>query len=357
MKLTAGRAIKLFLIAAVAALAAPQPARGDVESVLSEINRKPAEERTKILVDGARKEGVVQYFGSGGASDIQELVKGFNKNYPFIDVRYTRLGGPSVVSKVTTEYRGGVFNVDLISVRGTLIPELMSSKVIARYRSPMTAFLRKGYFDADGYLSGYYATGYTMLYNTNNVKPAEVPKSFDDLLHPRWKGRLVMDREEYDWLAAMIDLMGESKATAFFRKLVAEQGLKFKRGHSLITQLVAAGEHDLLIDGYVHSASQFKAKGAPVNFVFMNPTAVKPPSGVAIAARAPHPYAAALLLDYHLSKEAQEIMARNQFYWTSRRDVKWVTEPGTELHVVSPMEWGGAKYNYVSTLFRKIIGD
>src|ERR1051325_450351 len=316
MKLIAGR--MAFLIVG---LAAAQPARGDVESVLSEINRKPAEERTKILVDGARKEGVAYYFGSSGASDIQELIKGFNKNYPYIDVRYARLGGPSVVSKVTTEYRAGVFNVDLISVRGTLIPDLMSNKVIAKYRSPMTAFLRKGYFDTEGYLSGYYATGYTLVYNTNLVKPAEVPKSFDDLLHSRWKGRLVMDREEYDWLAAMIDLMGESRTTVFFKRLVTEQGLKFKRGHSLITQLVAAGEHDLLIDGYVHSAIQFKAKVAPINFVFMNPTAVKPPSSVAIAARAPHPYAAALLADYHLSKEAQEIMAHNQFYWTSRREV------------------------------------
>ena len=357
MKPIRAGAFKLLLVAAAAVIAASQPARGDVESVLSEINRKPAEERTKILVDGARKEGIAYYFGSSGASDIQELIKGFNKNYPYIDVRYARLGGPSVVSKVTTEYRAGVFNVDLISVRGTLIPDLMSNKVIAKYRSPMTAFLRKGYFDTEGYLSGYYATGYTLVYNTNLVKPAEVPKSFDDLLHSRWKGRLVMDREEYDWLAAMIDLMGESRATVFFKRLVTEQGLKFKRGHSLITQLVAAGEHDLLIDGYVHSAIQFKTKGAPINFVFMNPTAVKPPSSVAIAARAPHPYAAALLADYHLSKEAQEIMAHNQFYWTSRRDVKWAVEPGTELNVVSPLEWGGAKYNYVSALFRKIIGD
>jgi iron(III) transport system substrate-binding protein len=80
-----------------------------------------------------------------------------------------------------------------------------------------------------------------------------------------------MDREEYDWLAGLIDVMGENKATAFFKRLV-EQGVKFKRGHALITQLVAAGEHDLLVDGYVHNAVQFKTKGAPINFVFMNPT-------------------------------------------------------------------------------------
>jgi len=357
MKAIAVRAIKLFLVAAAAGALAPQPARGDVESVLGEINRKPAEERTKILVEGARKEGVAYYYGSSSAADIQELLKGFNRSYPFVDVRYTRLGGPSAVSKVTTEYRAGVFNVDVISVRGTLFPELINGKVIARYQSPMRAFLRNGYFDPEGYLSGYYATGYTLVYNTHNVKPAEVPRSFEDLLQPRWKGRLVMDREEYDWLAGMIDVMGESKAIAFFKRLVDDQGLKFKRGHGLITQLVAAGEHDLLIDGYVHSATQFKTKGAPVNFVFMNPTVVKPPSSIAVAARAPHSYAAALLTDYHLSKEAQEIMAHQQFYWTSRRDVKWTTEPGTALHVVSPLEWGGARYNNVSALFRKIIGE
>jgi hypothetical protein len=64
-----------------------------------------------------------------------------------------------------------------------------------------------------------------------------------------------------------------------------------------------------------------------------------------------------LLADYHLSKEGQEFLAQKQFYWTSRRDVKWATEPGTELRVVSPLEWDGGKYNYVSELFRKIIGD
>ncbi|HEX9445213.1 MAG TPA: extracellular solute-binding protein [Candidatus Binatia bacterium] len=347
---------KFFLIAVCSSLALPQQVRGDVEALLSEINRRPSEERIKALTEGARKEGVAYYFGSSGSSDIGELLKGFSKNYPFVDVRYTRLGGPSAVSKITTEHRAGVFNVDVISVRGTLFPELISSKVVAKYKSPMVPFLRKGYFDAEGYLSGYYATGYTMVYNTTNVKPGEVPRSFEDLLNPRWKGRLVMDKEEYDWLAGMIDVMGENKATAFFKRLVVEQGLQFKRGHALITQLVAAGEHDLLIDGYVHSAAQFKMKGAPINFVFMNPTVVKPPSSIGIASRAPHPYAAALLADYHLSKEAQEILAQKQFYWTSRRDVKWATEPGTELHVVSPLEWGGGKYNYVSELFRKIVG-
>jgi iron(III) transport system substrate-binding protein len=355
MNWSASAKIKLILAVIFSTVLVAQ-VHADVESSLREINQKPPEERLKVLIEGARKEAVVYYYGSANVADTQELLKGFAKHYPFLDVRYTRLGGPSLVSKVTAEYRAGVVNADVISVRGTLLPELINAKILSRYESPFLSFLRNGYFDAEGYLAGYYATGYAFIYNVANVKPADVPKSFGDLLNPRWKGRLVMDKEEYDWLAGLIDVMGESKATAFFKTLVGQQALNFKRGHPLITQLVSAGEHDLLIDGYVHNAVQLKAKGAPINFVFTNPTIVKPPSNIGIALRALHPYAAALLVDYHLSKEAQTAMAEGQFYWTARKDVKWATEPGTELRIVSPMRWG-AKYNYVTNLFRKISGD
>ena len=347
--------IRFFLIAVCWGLAMPRQASGDVETLLAEINRKPPGERLKVLTEGAKKEGVVYYYGSMDLSDTQDVLRGFTKSYPFVDVRYTRLGGPSVVNKVITEYRSGVFNADVISMRGMFIPELKSKNIISKYKSPMVSFLRNGFADAEGYFSGYFATGYALIYNTARVKPGEVPRSYEDLLNPRWKGRLVMDGEEYDWLAGMIDLMGENKATAFFKRLVVEQGVKFKRGHTLITQLVAAGEHDLLIDGYVQNAVPFKTKGAPIDFVFMNPTTVKPPSVIAIASKTPHLHAAALLTDYYLSKEAHETMANKQARWTGRKDVKWVTEPGTEVHVVSPLEWG-AKYNYVRELFKKIVG-
>jgi iron(III) transport system substrate-binding protein len=256
------------LIAVGLRLAAPGQARANVEPLLAEINRKPPEQRLKALIEGAKKEGVFHYHGATNVNDMQDLLTGFRRQYPFIDVRYTRLGGPSVVNKIITEYRGGIFNVDAISMRGTLIPELASKNLLAKYKSPETLFLRQGFADAQGYAAGYYATGYTLLYNSTRVKPAEVPKSYDDLLNPRWKGRLVMDREEYDWLAGMIVLMGESKAISFLRRLVEEQSLKFQRGHSLITQLVAAGEYDLLVDGYAQQALQFKDKSRSHRFRF-----------------------------------------------------------------------------------------
>ena len=187
-----------------------------------------------------------------------------------------------MISKVSSEYQAGVYNSDLVSVRGTFFPELIPKNIVAKYTSPFAQFLRKGFVDDEGYLSSYYATGYAMIYNVTNVNLSEVPKSFNDLSAERWKGRLVMDREEYDWLGGMIDLLGEKKAVALFARLINEQKLIFKRGHTLMTQLIAAGEHDLLVDGYVPNAVQFKAKRAPIEFVLTDPAVLKPPQSIGI---------------------------------------------------------------------------
>jgi len=358
MKILFSRKLVIFLVASWFVTAISLPAKADVEGLLAELNRKPAAERTKALIEGAQKERIVYYYGSTSLSDTQDVIRGFNQEYPFVEVRFTRLGGASVANRVITEYRANLNDVDVVSLRGTFVPELADKKIIIKYKGPNAQFLRKGFADTEGYLAGVYATGYTMIYNTGRVKPGEVPKSYEDLLNKRWKGRLVMDAEGYDWFAGMIDLWGEAKASDFLKKLTHEQDLKFLTGgsHTHMTQLVAAGEHDLLIDGYVHNAVDLKSKAAPINYLFMNPTIVKPPSTVSIAAKAPHPYAAALLVDYKLSTKSQGMMAQKQGRWTTRADVKWIAEPGTDIHVVSPMKWG-RRYNDVVTLFRKITGQ
>src|SRR5262244_2308244 len=238
-----------------------------VETLLTDINRKPAEQRLQALMEGAKKEGIVYHYGSINAPDNDELTRAFNKQYPFVEVRYIRLGAEQIVNRAMTEYRSGVAGADVISMRGTFMPELWEKKIIARYRSPMTAFLRQSFTDSEGLTATTFATGYAMIFNTTRVKPSEAPKSYEDLLNPRWKGRLILDNDAHDWFAGLIDLMGEEKVSGFLRKLVTEQGLKLKRNHSLITQLTVAGEHDLLIDGYVHIAVEFKTKGAPVDFI------------------------------------------------------------------------------------------
>src|SRR5437016_5363223 len=286
-----------YLILAVFYLAAFQTAQAGVEETLAELNGKPSEEREKVLIENARKEGTLTFYAATNLRDTQEVVTGFNKRYPFVKVAFTSLGGPGVLNKVSTEYRAGAYQADIVTLTGLYVPELIEKKLLARYKSPMVHFLRKGFVEPEGYWPGIYAIGMAIIYNTRRVAPKDVPKRYEDLLRPRWKDNMIMDLEAHDLFAGLIDLWGEPKATSFLRSLVAEQKVRFSRqSHTFMTQLVATGEHDLIVDGYVHNAVAFKEKKAPIDFVTISPTIVRPPSTIAIASRAPHPYAAALLV-------------------------------------------------------------
>jgi len=329
----------------------------EVEETLAKLNSLPAEERERVLVENAKKEGTVTFYAATNLRDTQEILTGFNKRYPFIKVAFVSLGGPGVLNKVSTEYRAGAYQADMVTLTGLYVPELIEKKILVRYKSPMVPFLRKGFVDSEGYWPGIYAIGMAVIYNTNRVKPGEVPKRYEALLRPRWKDSMIMDLEAHDLFAGLIDLWGEAKATSFLRSLVTEQKVRFSRqSHTFMTQLVATGEHDLIVDGYVHNAVAFKEKKAPVDFITYSPTIVRPPSIIAITSRAPHPYATALLLDYHLSKEASEVMVKSQGRWAPRKDVPWIVEPQGELHVVSPLQWG-PKIRQLVELFNKTVGQ
>ena len=333
---------------------APLVADGAVDDMLAELNAKSPEERQKIIIENAKKEGEVTLYTAVNMRDAQELIAGFNKSYPGIRVAISSLGGPGVLNKVLTEYRAGAHLADVVALNGISSVELIDKKIAARYKSPMVGFLRKGFVDAEGYWPGLYAIGYTIIYNNKRVSPREAPKRYEDLLQPRWKNNLVMDAEDHDLLAGLIDLWGEAKATGFLKQIAQDQKVTFSRqSHTFMTQLVATGEHDVIVDGYVHNAVALKAKSAPIDYVMTNPTIIRPPTTIAIMARAPHPYAAALLLDYHLSKEASEIMVKNQGRWAPRKDVPWAVEPPGDLHSVGMFDWG-RKYRQLVALFNKM---
>lgn len=347
---------RIFFGLVVSVTACAPPLFGaTVEETLAALNAKPAEERQKSLVENAKKEGGVNFYAATNLRDTQEIVAGFNKLYPFVKVGITSLGGPGVLNKVMTEERAGVTLADVVTLTGGYVPELIEKKLLAKYRSPMAPFVRKGFVDAEGYWPGVYAIGYTIIYNNKRVAQKDAPKRYEDLLQPRWQNNLIMDAEAHDLLAGLIDLWGEAKATSFFRQIAHDQNVTFSRqSHTFMTQLVATGEHDVIVDGYMHNAVALKEKGAPIDYVVMNPTIVRPPSIIAIVARAPHPYAAALFLDYHLSKAASEIMVKRQGRWAPRKDVPWTVEPQGELHVVSALQWG-PKMRMLVELFNKSV--
>jgi iron(III) transport system substrate-binding protein len=152
----------------------------------------------------------------------------------------------------------------------------------------------------------------------------------------------------------MIDIIGEAKALSLARKLAAQK-IRMVRGHTLLTQLVAAGELKVLLDAYHHQMISFKEKGAPIDFVIPETLIIKEPSGIWITRKAPRPHALALLVDFLFSREGQEVYQKGN-RMVARKDMEW-NLGGKKLlrtHVISMDKWGD-KYPELIKTFEQIF--
>jgi spermidine/putrescine-binding protein len=194
--------------------------------------------------------------------------------------------------------------------------------------------------DKDGYFVGQYAYSLVIAYNTRDVAPNRAPTAYHDLLNPEWKGQMALDIESYDWLAGMMDILGEETGLAFARKL-ALQNIRLQCGHSMLTQLIAAGELKVMVDGYHYQILTLRQKGAPLDFTVPDPMIIKEPSGIWISRRAAHPHAATLLVDFLFSQEGQQYHAR-QFFLAARKDINWDFGGKTirGIRFLSAEKWG-----------------
>ena len=116
-----------------------------------------------------------------------------------------------------------------------------------------------------GHWAAIYVRQYVIGYNTRSVRPADAPRTWQDLLDPRWKGRLAIDENEIEWYGSMLDYLGRDRGLAFMRAL-ARQEPQLRRGHSLLSKLLVAGDFPLAL---VHAAEMEEEKkaGAPVEWV------------------------------------------------------------------------------------------
>src|ERR1051325_6761133 len=280
--------------------------KGGVEELLDGINRLSVADRRQRLIDGARREGELAWYSTMNRENSQELITVFQKDYPYISVKLLNGSAVQTMTRITSEYSAKSYNFDITHIRGLFLLPLRAKQIIAAYRSPNRDTLRPGYKDNEGYFNGIFTQGLLFILNKNLVKTQEYPKSIDDLLAPSWKGQLGMDDESYDWLAALLDYYGEEKGKMLADRLGRQQ-LNFRKGNNLLGQLVAAGEIPVMIDGYNHTGYLLKTKKAPVELVFPEPyVTAKTPTGVWIGSHAPHPHAAALFVDFLLSKRGQE---------------------------------------------------
>lgn len=274
-------------------------------------------DRQEKLVAGAKKEGELVIYTSAQSDDIGAVAKAFEAKYG-VKVNLWRAGSEKVLQRAVTEARGGRHAVDVIETNGPELEMLHREQILQAVKSPHLADLIPAARRPHGEWVGTRLNVFALAYNTKLVKKEELPKTFADLAHPRWKGRLGIEADDQDWLAGVMAQLGEQKGTQIFREIVKTNGISVRRGHTLLTQLVVSGEVPLALTVYNYKAEQFKGQGAPIDW-FSIGRAVARPNGVAVARRAPHPHAAVLFYDFEIGEEGQRILAKRDFVPTNRK--------------------------------------
>jgi len=308
---------------------------------------------TGRLIEGAKKEGKVVWYTSMNISESKPLLDAFENKYPFIKPHLFRASGEKILNRVMTETRAGRWDFDLVAI--SEIEALVEQKLISPYVSPETKAYIQEFKDPAGHWTAIYNNYYVIGYNTKLVSEAEAPKRWEDLLDPKWKGKISIDQEEYPWYATLVTAWGKEK-TQKYTKALAKQDIQWRKGHTLIAQLMNAGEFPVAIV-YAHRIESMKKKGATVEWVNTLDPIVVSVNAVGLSAKPSNPNAAKLLVDFVLSKEAQE-MIRSNSRIPARKDVEPLSpkmdQDKLKVRVVPPDT--GMRFNEYVKEFREIFG-
>ncbi len=225
-------------------------------------------DRQKILLEGAKKEGKVSWYTSLIVDQVVRPVKeAFEKEYPFIQVEYFRGNSERLVQKMFAEYQGKRYEVDIVD--GTVTaPMVKKGGYLQRFYSPYLAEYPAELKDPQGYWGVSNVYFFSLGYNTRMVKPNEVPKTYEDLLNPRWKGQMMWSTSRGSGAPMLIgnilQTMGPEAGKAYLQKLKTQNVAKTTASNRQLLDLVIAGEYPLALHIFNHHAHISKIRGRAV---------------------------------------------------------------------------------------------
>jgi iron(III) transport system substrate-binding protein len=285
--------ILALLAAAPQALAAP--------ATVAEIATYMGGDRQQVLEAGARREGTVMLYATG--TQIQPLLDRFMQIYPFVKVTMPRASAIDVSRKVIEEYSAGVYLVDAYELSSYGLVVEREQGLLQPFASPELAD-----YDANAIEPGHHwvsvRESYLGIgYNTQKISAGDAPKTYADLLAPKWKGRMAVSGS-LSTTANMVGGMVLSLGTDYVRKLGQQDIRVYELTGRALANLMISGEVPLSPTIYNSHVEASRAQGAPIAWNVPGPVAVTDTS-VALAPKAPHPHAAMLLIDFLLSREGQ----------------------------------------------------
>ena len=273
-------------------------------------------DRTQRIVDGAKREGQLSLYTSLTAATAAKVKADFERRYG-VRINLWRASSENIVQRVLTETRAGRADFDVVETNGPEMEAIQREQVLQRVESPaFRDLIPQALFPHREWVATRLNV-FVQCYNTRLVPKDEVPKSFADLLQPRWKGRLGIEANDPDWFQAVVKDLGETQGLALFRRLVAGNGVSVRKGHALLAELVTSGEIALSLTCYSFKIDQDRKAGAPVDWTSFGPLLARP-NGAGISRKAKHPFAALLFYEYMLT-DAQPLLAQLELAPVSTR--------------------------------------
>jgi ABC-type Fe3+ transport system substrate-binding protein len=267
-------------------------------------------DRQKILVEGARKEGKITWYTSLIVDQlVRPMKEAFEKKYPFLQIEHFRGNSERIVQKMFAEYQGRRYEVDIVD--GTVTaPMVKKGGFLQRFHSPHLADYPAELKDPQGFWGVSNVYFFAVGYNTRMVKPAEVPKTYEDLLNPRWKGQMMWSTSRGSGAPMMIgnilQSMGQEAGKTYLQRLKGQNVAKTTASNRQLLDLVIAGEYPLGLHIFNHHAHISQSAGAPVDWSPIEPVSATI-NTISPVTRSPHPHAAMLLLDFIFSEEGQKV--------------------------------------------------
>ena len=260
-------------------------------------------DRMERLIAGAREEGALSFYTSLPVATTTEITDAFTAKYG-VPVNMYRAESTQLLQRAVNEARAGRHTVDVVETAAAEVEAMEREQLFREVDLPVLADLVDGAREPG---RAWIATRFTLFavaYNTNLVPPEEAPRAFTDLLDPKWNGMIGIEGENANWLMEISGINGREETVALFEEIAATNGMSFRRGHTLLVNLVASGEVPIGINAYHEHVEHAKERGAPVDYVVMEP-AIAMPLTVAAFRNAPHPHAAILFIDFLLNEGQQ----------------------------------------------------
>ena len=273
-------------------------------------------DRDSLILAGAKREGKVAFYsGMIENQALRPMADAFKKKYPFIAVEYWRGDSRALVQKALTERRAGRVTGDILESTGGA-EALIRAGAVEPFYTPSAAGFPKNYVDPNGMWAASRLDYFGMAYNTRQVTAAEVPKTYDELLNPKWKGAIAWRADSEVgaelFISGVMREMGKEKGEAYLKKLASQRIVNYAGSARALVDRVGEGEYKLALEIYAHHPLISKAKGAPLDVQMLDPV----PSAIStiqLTKNAPHPNAAMLFIDFALSKEGQEVLRAAQY--------------------------------------------